>query len=61
MKLAQNSDAKTHMGKYNRTPRTDLSKKSLWDIFLNHPVVSITPIDRRLSKSENLCGVTFDY
>ena len=30
---ARNSESKTHAGKYNRTSRTDLSFKTLTDIF----------------------------
>ena len=39
MNQAQNSESKTHAGKYNRPSRTDLSFKALTDIFLGHPVV----------------------
>ena len=38
MERTRNSDSETHVKKYNRTSGTDLSLKSLWDIFLGHPV-----------------------
>ena len=39
MERARNSDSVTHVKKYNWTSGTDLSKQSLWDIFLGHSVV----------------------
>ena len=38
MERAWNSDSETHVKKYNRTSGAYLSLKSLWDIFLGHPV-----------------------
>ena len=37
MERARNSDSETHVKKYNWTSGTDLSKKSLWDIFFGAP------------------------
>ena len=43
MVQAKTSDSKTPLKKWNLTPGTDFRLKSLWDIFLMHPVVvSIT-------------------
>ena len=37
MERARNSDSETHVKKYNWTSGTDLSKKTLWDIFFGAP------------------------
>ena len=37
MERARDSDSETHVKKYNWTSGTDLSKKSLWDIFFGAP------------------------
>ena len=59
MERARNSDSKTHVKKYNRTSGTDLSKKSLWDIFLGHPVLrayrpGLTAVDPIYQKTLSL-------
>ena len=41
MNRAENSDSITHAEKSNPTSRTDFSSKTLWDIFLGHPVGAI--------------------
>ena len=41
MNQAENSDSITHAEKSNPTSRTDFSSKTLWDIFLGHPVFVI--------------------
>ena len=39
MERVRNSDSEKHVKKQNRTSSTDLSFKTLWDIFLGHPVL----------------------
>ena len=41
MKLAQNSDYKTHAKKLNPTSRTEIGYKSLWCIFFGAPCIYI--------------------
>ena len=48
MERARNSDSETHVKKYNWTSGTDLSKKSLWDIFFGAPCMYSRDIQNHL-------------
>ena len=61
MNRAQNSDFKTHAEKSNPTSRTDFSSKTLWDIFLGHPVCFFkleSPKDSHGKDSQGQCQST---
>ena len=58
MNRAQNSDSKTHAEKSNPTSRTDYSSKTLWDIFLGHPVCLQIHISNYIYKFTYLTSFT---